>query len=87
MPKGHQVQLSDIESPGGFLGGAMRLTVAIDVTAGTFSLPYDALHDLKHCTGTWNVISKYDGEVVGSAVSMKESRETNAAWTRLFLTP
>lgn len=88
----------DIERPGGFLVGPARVTVAIDVTAGTFYLPYDALRDLNHCTspemleatigtGDWKVVATYEGQVVGSAVSVKEDRDINDVWTRLFLTP
>ncbi|AKQ68260.1 hypothetical protein A176_005172 [Myxococcus hansupus] len=38
-------------------------------------------------SGKWRITSTYEGEVVASAVSLKESGEFNDAWTRLFVTP
>ncbi|WP_144429609.1 hypothetical protein [Myxococcus hansupus] len=77
---------------------AVRVTVAIDLTTGTYYVPYALVPDLRDCaspdmidavinSGKWRITSTYEGEVVASAVSLKESGEFNDAWTRLFVTP
>ncbi|MBN8468823.1 hypothetical protein JYJ95_20170 [Corallococcus exiguus] len=83
---------------GGFLSGPVQATLAIDLTTGTYYIPHALFSDFRDCTspdmidarinsGKWRITQDYEGEVLASAVTIKEWGEHNDASTRLFVTP
>ncbi|NMO20765.1 hypothetical protein HPC49_25770 [Pyxidicoccus fallax] len=98
IPRGHRVRLIDLKRAGSFLVGPVDATLAIDLTTGTYYIPHALFSDFRACTspdmidavinsGKWRITHTYEGEVLASAVAIKESGEYNDACTRLFVTP
>ncbi len=98
IPRGHHVRLLDLERAGSFLTPSVRTTVAIDLTAGTYYVPYALMPDVRAAgtpemldaaihSSSWRTTHVYEGQVLAAAVSIKEDGDINDVWTRLFLTP
>ncbi|AKF85387.1 hypothetical protein MFUL124B02_11695 [Myxococcus fulvus 124B02] len=98
IPRGHRVRLMGLKRPGSFLVGPVDATLVIDLTTGTYYIPHALFSDFQTCTspemldamihsGKWSITLSYEGEVLASAVTLKDTGKHNYAMTRLFVSP
>lgn len=98
IPRGHRVRLIGLKRERSLLAGPVDATLAIDLTTGTYYIPHGLFSDFQSCTspdmldalihsGKWSITFTYEGEVLASAVAVKDEGQYNYACTRLFVTP